>query len=122
IFVLTPLPFRVAIVFFVKGAELHPSIMHFVVETGTKRTQWRRPTEKILFTEGLDQEPVSFAGATWSYASKLTHRHGQALSRNLGVLMGVNVSAAFMDGHVQTIDENFSHDNRQIWFDDRDPN
>jgi hypothetical protein len=37
-------------------------------------------------------------------------------------MMGINVSAAFMDGHVQAIDEDFSNNTRQIWIYDRDPN
>jgi hypothetical protein len=83
----------------------------------TKRAHWRRPSEKILFTEDLDAPPLYYVAAVWGYTARLTHRHGLAISRKRGAVMGVNVSAVFMDGHVQAIDEDFSYDNRQIWSD-----
>jgi type II secretory pathway pseudopilin PulG len=79
----------------------------------TKRRQWRRPAEKILITEELVPIPLPI----WGYVDPLTRRHGQGISRKTGALMGVNATAAFMDGHVQGIDENFSNDNRQILLD-----
>jgi prepilin-type N-terminal cleavage/methylation domain-containing protein len=81
----------------------------------TKRCVWRRQSEKILFTEDLYQPPKYFAAACWDYSAKLTRRHGQGVSRQTGEVMGTNVSAAFMDGHVQAIDEDFSNDIRQNW-------
>ena len=42
------------------------------------------------------------------------HRHGQAVSRKSGAMMGVIVSTAFMDGHVQGIDDDFGNDVRQM--------
>jgi hypothetical protein len=83
----------------------------------SKRAQWRRPAEKILFTEDLEMLPLHYAGSSWGYASALTRRHGRAISHRTGAVMGVNVSAVFMDGHVQAIDEDFSKDVGQILLD-----
>jgi prepilin-type N-terminal cleavage/methylation domain-containing protein len=79
----------------------------------TKRAQWHRPAQKILITES---GVVACNCGVWSYASALTHRHGEGRSKKTGALMGTNVSAAFMDGHVQAIDEDLSNDNKQILF------
>lgn len=72
-----------------------------------KRSQFHRPAEKILFTELLDQPPISWAGPTWGYTNLLARRHGQAASKKKLGLMGINVSAAFMDGHVGMINEDY---------------
>jgi hypothetical protein len=79
----------------------------------TKRSQWRRLSEKILFTEVLDDPPLSWAGPVWAWGNRLTYRHGQAVSRTTHTLMGINVSAAFMDGHVEAVDQDFADDWRQ---------
>ena len=75
----------------------------------TKRQQWRRPAEKILLNE-----PSAPDAGVWSYVNKLTRRHGQAVSKKTHALIGINASAAFMDGHIEGIDEDFSNDVRQI--------
>jgi prepilin-type N-terminal cleavage/methylation domain-containing protein len=74
----------------------------------TKRGQWRRPGEKILITECLSPYVI------WGYVDPLTRRHGQGISAKSRAVMGVNATAAFMDGHAQGIDEDFSNDIRQI--------
>ena len=75
----------------------------------TKRVQWHRPAEKILLAEQL----LPYGGV-WSSIATLTHRHGERISTKTHALMGVNASAAFMDGHVQGIDEDFSMDITQV--------
>jgi len=79
----------------------------------SKRAQWRRSGEKILITEGMGTWP----NPTWDYTDHLTRRHGQGTSNKTRALMGVNATAAFMDGHVGGIDEDFSNDIRQIQLD-----
>jgi len=81
----------------------------------TRRVQWRRPAEKVLFTEDLELLPLHYEGATFGYSSALTRRHGPGRSQkaNPGAVMGINVSAAFMDGHIAPIDEDFLDDIRQ---------
>jgi prepilin-type N-terminal cleavage/methylation domain-containing protein len=74
----------------------------------TKRVQWRRAAEKILITEpNLPTCPV------WSPVAPLIRRHGEATSKITAARMGSNVSAAFMDGHVQGVDEDLSIDIKQ---------
>jgi prepilin-type N-terminal cleavage/methylation domain-containing protein len=79
----------------------------------TKRWQWVRPADRILFTEDLQMPPKSFAAAHWIYYGSLTRRHGQALSSKTHLPMGINVTAAFMDGHVSAINEDFANDPMQ---------
>jgi prepilin-type N-terminal cleavage/methylation domain-containing protein len=79
------------------------------VQLRTKRAQWRRPAEKVLFAEPLG--PYYAAG--WGYMEWLTHRHGEGISTNTHRPMGINASAAFMDGHVQGIDEDLLYDIKQ---------
>jgi prepilin-type processing-associated H-X9-DG protein len=69
----------------------------------TKRAQWRRPSEKILIGES-HEAPCS---AAWDPAAFSPRCHGQAISPQRGVLKGINASAAFFDGHVEGVDEDF---------------
>jgi prepilin-type N-terminal cleavage/methylation domain-containing protein/prepilin-type processing-associated H-X9-DG protein len=93
------------------GVNEYPGPLSF---RRTKRSQWHRPAEKILLTEVLAMPPIHWASPIWGYVDNLTRRHGQAVSQRTRGIMGVNVNAAFMDGHVQGIDEDFSNDVRQI--------
>jgi prepilin-type N-terminal cleavage/methylation domain-containing protein len=75
----------------------------------TKFSQWRSPSIKILLTEVLDDNaPV------WNYALPLSRRHGTGRSRITNKMMGVKVSAVFIDGHAEGIDEDFSNNIIQI--------
>jgi prepilin-type N-terminal cleavage/methylation domain-containing protein len=47
----------------------------------TKRTRWRNPAEKILFTERLELLRVSAAAPAWGYVDLLMRAHGQAVSK-----------------------------------------
>jgi hypothetical protein len=77
----------------------------------TKINQWRAPSKKILLTESWEKlvfEP------TWSYGTELTRRHGAGISHGNAVMppgarMGINVSAAFLDGHAEPIDDDFAN-------------
>jgi prepilin-type N-terminal cleavage/methylation domain-containing protein len=73
----------------------------------TKITQWRAPWKKILLTELLEKESYH---PVWDFASPLAQRHGKGISRgnaylSAGQQKGINVSAAFMDGHAESIDD-----------------
>jgi hypothetical protein len=95
---------------FAVGANSYPAPLS---PWRTKRSQWRRPAEKILFTETYDAPPLHFTGPGWGYVDWLARRHGQGRSRKTGAVIGTNVSTSFMDGHVAAIDEDFSNDIRQ---------
>jgi prepilin-type N-terminal cleavage/methylation domain-containing protein len=79
----------------------------------TRITQWRSPSRKILLTEIL--EAVNTA-PVWSVGEQLARRHGIGKSRgnmvtvipSNGNSMGVNVSAAFIDGHAEGINDDFA--------------
>jgi hypothetical protein len=76
----------------------------------TKITQWRAPTRKIMLTEA--REIYTDAG-WWSWAAPLAWRHGTATSRGnaflpAGQKMGTNVSAVFLDGHSEGINDDFA--------------
>jgi prepilin-type N-terminal cleavage/methylation domain-containing protein len=77
----------------------------------SKLTTWLAPSRKILLTEAL-----ATPGPVWNYASPLTWRHGTGIpiSKNNGAVMGTNVSAVFIDGHAEGIDENFSNNAMQL--------
>jgi hypothetical protein len=75
----------------------------------TKINQWRSPSRKILLTEIA--EDINTAAA-WAQ-NRLARRHGTAISRGLGYtlvgrVMGTNVSAAFFDGHADSINEDYA--------------
>ena len=81
----------------------------------TKISRWRAPARKIMLTEGGAQ----FDSATWHYAGRLTRRHGIGrFHKNIpgfpemsfGAKVGVNVSAVFLDGHADSIDQDFAYD------------
>jgi competence protein ComGC len=73
----------------------------------TKLTQWHAAARKILLTEVLEKyndAPV------WDYGTPLAWRHGTAISRgnaflSAGQKMGTKVSAVFLDGHAEGIDD-----------------
>jgi len=83
------------------GENFKPS----VGEKRTKRQQWHRLTERVLFTE-----PDFISCGAWGYADQLTQRHGLARLKTTGKPMGANASAVFMDGHVQPINEDMLND------------
>jgi prepilin-type N-terminal cleavage/methylation domain-containing protein len=77
----------------------------------TKINQWRAPSRKILLTENA--EDISTAGG-WSQ-SRMTRRHGAGIARGSGTpgtpagrTIGINVSAAFFDGHAESVDEDYA--------------
>jgi prepilin-type N-terminal cleavage/methylation domain-containing protein len=78
----------------------------------TKITQWRSPARKIMLTEM--REIYTDAG-WWGSSAPLAWRHGTATSRGTpngllrpGDRMGANVSAAFIDGHAEGINDDFA--------------
>jgi prepilin-type N-terminal cleavage/methylation domain-containing protein len=78
----------------------------------TKRQQWHRQAERILFAEPRDQPPNYYAAAPWSSGRGLTMVHGKGMSKVDHVVIGTNATAGFMDGHVAGIDEDFASN---IW-------
>jgi prepilin-type N-terminal cleavage/methylation domain-containing protein len=82
----------------------------------TKITQWRAPCRKIMLTELLERANDS---PIWAYSSPLAHRHGTGVfHKNIdgfpemafGAKAGRNVSAMFIDGHTESIDQDSSYD------------
>jgi len=86
----------------------------------TKIWQWRAPSRKILLTETLEKYSTEPA---WDYAAPLTRRHGVAKclapSGVIGIdgLMGANVSAVFLDGHAESVNEDFTNNLLQFQMD-----
>ena len=75
----------------------------------TKINQWRAPSKKILLTENLEK----YVGATWTYATELAWRHGTIVSRGnavspRGKKIGSNVSAVFLDGHAEGVNDDLA--------------
>ena len=78
----------------------------------TKVSQWRSPSRKILLTENLEM----YCGPAWNVGVPLARRHGIGISRGNwwssvprnGTQMGMNVSAAFIDGHAEGINDDFA--------------
>ena len=82
----------------------------------TKITWWRAPSRKILLTEVLERDNTT---PTWNYGQPLARRHGAAISRGNvyaapGQRMGMNVSALFIDGHAEGINDDFACNTLQI--------
>jgi prepilin-type N-terminal cleavage/methylation domain-containing protein len=76
-----------------------------VIPLRLKISQWAAPSQKILITESLER-----AGApAWIYSDPLTQRHGSASSVLTKQIKGINVSAAFMDGHADSIDQDWAN-------------
>ncbi len=80
---------------------------------GRRINQWRATSKKILLTEAWEK----FAGAAWSYSVPLTQRHGTGIFHGnvpgdpelvFGAKTGVRVSAVFVDGHAESIDQDFA--------------
>jgi Tfp pilus assembly protein PilE len=77
----------------------------------SKINQWRSPSRKIVLTEATER----VLQAVWGYVAPLTHRHGTGRSRGnaylaAGERMGIRVSAVFMDGHAEGVDDDFACD------------
>jgi len=79
-----------------------------------KISQWRVPSRKILLVEPLEKYCTA---AGWDYGTILTRRHGTGRLRadhpgnpemRFGSPVGINVSAAFVDGHAEGIDTDFA--------------
>jgi hypothetical protein len=88
--------------------------------TQRKINQWRAPFKKILVTECLENVVLT---PCFVYDAPLTRRHGTSrFHGNLpgnpliqyGMMNGCNVSAVFLDGHAEGIDQDFVHDPAQI--------
>jgi prepilin-type N-terminal cleavage/methylation domain-containing protein len=74
-----------------------------------KRSQWHRPSEKILFTERLDDPAANlYSMPCIDWSDLLARRHGRAISKVTRKIMGINVTCGFMDAHVGMIDEYYS--------------
>jgi prepilin-type N-terminal cleavage/methylation domain-containing protein len=76
----------------------------------TKITQWRAPSRKIMLSEKIER--ATWDGA-WASPNALARRHGIGRSRgNIidppGSAMGINVSAVFIDGHAESVDEDWT--------------
>jgi prepilin-type N-terminal cleavage/methylation domain-containing protein len=89
------------------------------VRSGSLRTKlswWHSSTKKILLTEVLERDSN---GPAWDCAVPLARRHGKGISHGNyysqpGWPIGTNVSAAFMDGHVESINDDFANNEYQI--------
>jgi hypothetical protein len=82
----------------------------------TKITVWRAPSRRILLTEVLEKYTDA---PVWDYAAPLAWRHGTSISRGnvflaTGEKMGTNVSAAFLDGHADAINDDCACNEFQI--------
>jgi prepilin-type N-terminal cleavage/methylation domain-containing protein len=92
----------------IEGPQLHRSRIHL----------WRSPSRKIMLTEIYE----GFCNCgSWGYANPLARRHGTGPSafapgttNVTDGLGGANVSAAFLDGHAESVDETFACDIYQI--------
>jgi hypothetical protein len=77
----------------------------------TRISQWRSTARKILLTEMFEEWNTAPA---WAYAVELAWRHGTGVShgtnafRSPGKKMGTNVSAVFIDGHAEGINDDFA--------------
>jgi hypothetical protein len=86
----------------------------------TNMTDWRAPARKIMLTEARGEDlPGAFYSPGWGYGVPLTLRHGTGTfhknipgfpEMSFGAKVGVNVSATFLDGHADLIDEDFAYD------------
>jgi hypothetical protein len=85
----------------------------------TRISRWRSPARKIMLTEGTGDIPGTYYSASWYYGSPLTKRHGIGrFHKNIpgnptmqrGKSLGVNASAVFLDGHADSIDQDFAYD------------
>jgi prepilin-type processing-associated H-X9-DG protein len=73
--------------------------------------QWRVPSRKIMLGEA---DPARVLGPSFSYAVPLAQRHGRARFHGnvsgypplaYGTMNGSNASIAFLDGHVESLDQ-----------------
>jgi prepilin-type processing-associated H-X9-DG protein len=69
-----------------------------------------------MFTEAMWSAIQAPVAPTWSYADRLAWRHGTTKPRVIRIDVGVpitvigsRVSAVFLDGHAEGIDEDFSY-------------
>jgi prepilin-type N-terminal cleavage/methylation domain-containing protein len=84
----------------------------------TRITQWKAPARKIMFTEPSEKQ---IDAGWWGPGGPLAWRHGTAISRGTpngllapGSRMGANVSAVFLDGHAEGINDDFACNFSQI--------
>ena len=77
----------------------------------SKINQWRVPSRKILLAE---PDPTRVLAPVFSYAVPLAQRHGRARFHGnvpgypplaYGTMNGSNASTAFLDGHVESLDQ-----------------
>jgi len=82
---------------------------------GRRINQWHASWKKILLAENLE---LSNYAPVWSFDSPLAQRHGVGVFHKdipgfpqmaLGAPMGIRVSAFFLDGHAEGIDQDFSY-------------
>ena len=87
-------------------------------EYRTRMHQWRSPSRKIMLTEAWEKYPA----AGWAYPVPLTQRHGSERFHGnvpgnpelaFGTKRGANASAVFLDGHADSIDQDFAFDPAQ---------
>ena len=81
----------------------------------TKAVQWTRTAEKILFSEEIDPNDSRWAPP----GDRLTTRHGSGFkqinpvtSYPVGSVCGLNINAAFVDGHAEPITQDYADDPR----------
>jgi hypothetical protein len=79
----------------------------------TKITIWRAPSQKIMLTEPLEFGQYLNPSPAWNNARTLAYTHGIMFSKGniqdrAGAKMGANVSACFIDGHVESINDDFA--------------
>src|SRR5205823_6080867 len=88
----------------------------------TKITQWLSPWRKIMLAESHENYGRVYRSPAWSEDDPLARRHGTyRLRGNVpgfpemtpGVVVGRNASAAFIDGHAESIDTDFTIDPTQ---------
>jgi prepilin-type processing-associated H-X9-DG protein len=59
-------------------------------------------------------EPLFTNAPVWGYADGLTQRHGTRVSAISKQAIGVLVTAAFFDGHVAPVDDDFANNLLQV--------
>ncbi len=72
-----------------------------------KLTQWRASSRKVMLVEMLEKYNT---GPAWHWSVDIARRHGKAYSHGNTVYppghsMGANVSAAFLDAHADSVNE-----------------
>jgi prepilin-type N-terminal cleavage/methylation domain-containing protein len=122
-----------------QGPYLYSYHMNEIVGTNTKpgpkgvrtrNSQWRNPAKKLLLTEGsenllnsagqqLHGQPVVGYTSTLAESHGTAIFHGNVLGNPLmarGVRRGANVSAVFIDGHAEGIDQDFAFNDPSLFY------